>query len=43
MKKYKDFLTWQIVSQPRWVDSVDRALNPVLGKSLVVYSEKGVS
>jgi hypothetical protein len=25
---------------PRWVDSVDRALNPVLGKSLVVYTEK---
>ena len=40
VQKYKDFLTWQIVSQPRWVDSVDRALNPVLGKSLVVYSEK---
>jgi SAM-dependent methyltransferase len=40
VQKYKDFLTWQIMRQPRWVDSVDRALNPVLGKSLVVYTEK---
>ncbi|MFI5048046.1 MAG: methyltransferase domain-containing protein [Acidimicrobiia bacterium] len=40
VQKYKDFLTWQIVRQPRWVDGVDRALNPVLGKSLVVYTEK---
>jgi SAM-dependent methyltransferase len=40
VKKYKQFLTWQIVKQPRWVDEVDRALNPVLGKSLVVYTEK---
>ena len=40
VRKYHDFLAWQIVAQPRWVDSVDRALNPVLGKSLVVYTEK---
>ncbi|MET0894689.1 MAG: class I SAM-dependent methyltransferase [Acidimicrobiia bacterium] len=40
VKKYKQFLTWQIVAQPKWVDEVDRALNPVLGKSLVVYTEK---
>ena len=40
VQRYKDFLTWQIVEQPHWVDRVDRALNPVLGKSLVVYTEK---
>ena len=40
VKKYKQFLTWQIVDSPEWVDEVDRALNPVLGKSLVVYTEK---
>jgi SAM-dependent methyltransferase len=40
VKKYKDFLTWQIVEQPRWVDEVDRVLSPVLGKSLIVYTEK---
>ena len=40
VRKYHDFLAWQIMSQPRWVESVDRALNPVLGKSLVVYTEK---
>jgi SAM-dependent methyltransferase len=43
VQRYRDFLTWQIVRQPRWVDSVDRALNPLLGKSLVVYSEKVVT
>jgi SAM-dependent methyltransferase len=25
---------------PRWLETVDRALNPVLGKSLVVYTQK---
>ena len=40
VERYKDFLTWQIVEQPRWVEQVDRALNPLLGKSLVVYTEK---
>jgi len=40
VRKYHDFLVWQIERQPPWLESVDRALNPVLGKSLVVYSEK---
>jgi SAM-dependent methyltransferase len=40
VRRYHDFLTWQIVRQPRWVDTLDRALNPVLGKSLIVYTEK---
>ena len=40
VRKYREFLEWQIVEQPEWVGSVDRALNPVLGKSLVVYTEK---
>ena len=26
--------------QPRWLERIDRALNPVLGKSLVVYAQK---
>jgi hypothetical protein len=33
-------LVWQIERQPAWLDTVDRALNPVLGKSLVVYTQK---
>jgi SAM-dependent methyltransferase len=40
VRKYREFLEWQIIEQPEWVGSVDRALNPVLGKSLVVYTEK---
>jgi SAM-dependent methyltransferase len=40
VRRYHDFLAWQITSQPRWVATVDRVLNPVLGKSLVVYTQK---
>jgi SAM-dependent methyltransferase len=40
VRKYHDFLVWQITAQPQWLDTVDRALNPVLGKSLVVYTQK---
>jgi SAM-dependent methyltransferase len=40
VRRYHDFLVWQITDQPRWVETLDRALNPVLGKSLVVYVQK---
>ncbi len=40
VRKYHDFLVYQIERQPRWVAGLDRTLNPVLGKSLVVYTEK---
>jgi SAM-dependent methyltransferase len=40
VKRYHDFLTWQITKRPPWLEAIDRALNPVLGKSLVVYVEK---
>ena len=43
VRKYHDFLAWQIIKQPAWVNSLDRALNPVLGKSLVVYVQKVMS
>jgi SAM-dependent methyltransferase len=43
VRKYHDFLAWQITKQPAWVNSLDRALNPVLGKSLVVYVQKVMS
>jgi SAM-dependent methyltransferase len=42
VRKYHDFLVWQIERQPTWLAGVDRALNPVLGKSLVVYTQKPV-
>lgn len=40
VSKYHDFLVYQIERQPKWVAGLDRALNPVLGKSLVIYTEK---
>jgi SAM-dependent methyltransferase len=40
VRKYHDFLAWQITEQPGWVNRLERALNPVLGKSLVVYTQK---
>ena len=40
VRKYHDFLVWELTNRPRWAGVLDRALNPVLGKSLVVYTEK---
>ncbi len=40
MKRYHEFLCHLIEHNPRWAQVTERALNPVLGKSLVVYGEK---
>ena len=40
VKRYHDFLCYLIEHNPRWATRAERALNPVLGKSLVVYGEK---
>jgi hypothetical protein len=40
VRKYHDLLAWQITAQPKWLNTVDRVLNPVLGKSLVVYVQR---
>ena len=40
VRKYHDLLSWQITTRPAWLEQVERRLNPVLGKSLVVYTEK---
>jgi SAM-dependent methyltransferase len=37
---YKKFLEWDIVKGPKVTRAADRVLNPVLGKSLVVYGTK---
>lgn len=37
---YHRFLSWDIMKKPKWVAWMDRLLNPVLGKSLVVYLRK---
>ena len=38
--RYHDFLTWELTNRPRWTQLLDRALNPIVGKSVVLYSEK---
>ena len=40
VRRYHALLTWQIIARPRWLDRVEQLLNPVLGKSLVVYATK---
>jgi SAM-dependent methyltransferase len=37
---YHRFLVWQITKRPPLVDALEQALNPVLGKSLVLYVRK---
>jgi SAM-dependent methyltransferase len=39
-RRYHDFLVWQLTTRPRFVDAVEDLLNPILGKSLVVYADK---
>ena len=40
VRAYHRLLTWDIVEQPLVTRLADRVLNPVLGKSLVVYARK---
>lgn len=37
---YQRFLTWDIMKQPAMLRNIDRFLNPLMGKSLVVYARK---
>lgn len=37
---YHRFLVWDIVTSPRFARMLERSLNPILGKSLVVYATK---
>jgi hypothetical protein len=34
-------LEWEIIKQPSGMKLVERALAPVLGKSLILYARKG--
>lgn len=43
VKAYLKLLTWDIVEQPLVTRVADRVLNPVLGKSLIVYARKPVA
>jgi hypothetical protein len=40
VKKYREFLEWDIMTQPRSMQFAERALSPLMGKSFVVYSRK---
>ena len=37
---YQRFLTWDILKEPPAVRFIDQLLNPLMGKSLVIYSRK---
>jgi SAM-dependent methyltransferase len=39
---YERFLTWEIMRRPAGLRLLERLLNPILGKSLVVYCRKAV-
>jgi SAM-dependent methyltransferase len=38
VRRYRQFLEWDIVRQPRSTRTAERLLSPVLGKSLVLYA-----
>ena len=40
VSRYRRFLEWDIISAPRATRLADKVLNPVLGKSLVLYARK---
>ena len=40
VKKYKKFLEWDIMQKPQTVRFVEELLNPLLGKSIVLYLRK---
>jgi hypothetical protein len=39
---YHRFLTWDMMAKPRLTQFLERLLNPILGKSLVLYCRKPV-
>lgn len=40
VRRYRSFLEWDIMNQPRSTQVAEKLLAPVLGKSLVVYAHK---
>ena len=40
VKRYREFLEWDIMTQPRSMQVAERVLSPLMGKSFVVYSRK---
>ena len=40
VKCYHDFLVWDMVHKSQWVRLIEKLLNPLMGKSLVIYCQK---
>ncbi len=40
VRRYHDLLVWQIEHRPAWLEAIEHGLDPVLGKSLVVYADR---
>ena len=40
VQQYLKLLTWDIVEAPTLTRTAERILNPVLGKSMVVYADR---
>jgi len=40
VRNYRQFLEWHIMRRTELVSRVERSLNPVMGKSLVIYADK---
>ena len=40
VRRYRKFLEWDIIRQPRSMKLAERALSPVMGKSVIVYATK---
>jgi SAM-dependent methyltransferase len=43
VRKYREFLEWDIITGPRVTRVAEKILNPILGKSYVVYATKSPS
>jgi len=43
VKAYRRFLEWDIVRKPKLTRTLDRLLNPFIGKSVVFYLKKGMT
>ena len=41
VKNYHRFLVWDLMDQPLLTRALERSLNPVMGKSVVMYFQKG--
>lgn len=41
VRAYKKFLEWDIIKHPALTRTIDRLLNPLIGKSIIFYLKKG--